>query len=219
MQNKFKVGDKVRRIEGEFNGMEPGDIGTISQLDGYNGCRLKEYIGIGNHCLDKLELVEARPQYKADFGSSNTGGSGSTSIDYNSLYRTSAGEYLSTKQIADYHNHFGRFADKNIRVIPSISDHFILTKEEFKARYSKSQNDTSSEPIKNGLIKKTMDFIKKSFLSAEDKKLIKAGYLSENLELTQNGAKALQFISFEANKSKLVAMAEEQIAEVESTQL
>ncbi len=69
------------------------------------------------------------------------------------------------------------------------------------------------EPIKTSLITKTMNFIKKSLLSKDDKTLIKAGFMDENLNLTTTGKEANEYINFTANKAKLVEMAEEKIAE------
>jgi hypothetical protein len=58
-----------------------------------------------------------------------------------------------------------------------------------------------------------MNFIKKSLLSKDDKNLIKAGYMDDNMNLTSRGREALEFITFTENKAKLVEMAEAQIAE------
>jgi hypothetical protein len=69
------------------------------------------------------------------------------------------------------------------------------------------------EPINQSIIKKTMNFIKKALLSKDDKNLIKAGYMDDNMNLTNRGREALEFIIFTENKAKLVEMAEAQIAE------
>ena len=57
---KFKVGDKVRRIEGCHLRMIVGDTATIEEICG-NGVRLKEYKmwdGKGTHDRGNLKLVE-----------------------------------------------------------------------------------------------------------------------------------------------------------------
>ncbi len=73
--------------------------------------------------------------------------------------------------------------------------------------------EVEQEPINQSIIKKTMNFIKKSLLSKDDKNLIKAGYMDDNMNLTSRGREALEFITFTENKAKLVEMAEAQIAE------
>lgn len=69
------------------------------------------------------------------------------------------------------------------------------------------------QPIKQSITTKAMNFIKSALLSKEDKTLIKAGYLNEDLLLTSTGKSALEFIVFTANKKQLVTMAEEALAE------
>lgn len=68
---------------------------------------------------------------------------------------------------------------------------------------------------KQSLIEKTMNFIKNATLSKADKTLIKAGFMSEDMELTGQGIDALQFIQYKSVKDELVQMAEEQIKEDE----
>jgi hypothetical protein len=71
----------------------------------------------------------------------------------------------------------------------------------------------SDEPIKQSIITKSMNFIKSALLSKEDKTLIKAGYLNDDLSLTSTGKSALEFITFTSNKKQLVTMAEEALEE------
>jgi hypothetical protein len=73
--------------------------------------------------------------------------------------------------------------------------------------------DFAQEPIKQSITTKAMNFIKSALLSKEDKTLIKAGYLNDDLSLTSTGKSALEFITFTANKKQLVTMAEEALAE------
>ena len=58
MEHDFKVGDKVRRVSGAHNGMQPGCVGTVSEVmpDGIH-VSLKEYIGLGGHSTRNLEIV------------------------------------------------------------------------------------------------------------------------------------------------------------------
>jgi hypothetical protein len=74
-------------------------------------------------------------------------------------------------------------------------------------------SEAFSEPINQSIIKKTMNLIKKALLSKDDKNLIKAGYMDDNMNLTGRGREALEFITYTENKAKLVEMAEAQIAE------
>lgn len=55
---QFKVGDKVRRIEGSYQGMEVGDIGTVVCVD--SSCiKIKEFHrGQGRHDKSMFELVD-----------------------------------------------------------------------------------------------------------------------------------------------------------------
>ena len=71
--------------------------------------------------------------------------------------------------------------------------------------------------IKQPITKTIMNRIKTALLSKADKTLIKAGFLNQDLELSQKGEEAMQFIAFEANKKALVEMAEADIKEVEDT--
>lgn len=63
-------------------------------------------------------------------------------------------------------------------------------------------------------MKKVSNMMKR-LLDADTQKLVKAGYINGDLELTPEGHKALNTILFEENKAKLVKMAEEDIAEAE----
>jgi hypothetical protein len=60
--NKFKVGDKVRRIQGEHNGMKVGDESTITAI--YNTIDFEMAGFRGNcgtfHALYSFELVEPK---------------------------------------------------------------------------------------------------------------------------------------------------------------
>ena len=51
----FKIGDKVKRINGSFGGMNKGDIGTIIEIN-ESGLKLKEYVG--THVTYNLKLIE-----------------------------------------------------------------------------------------------------------------------------------------------------------------
>jgi len=57
MSEKFNIGDKVRRITGEHNGMMVGDEDVVSRL-GYFGNLSLEHFGIG-HSVNSLEFVES----------------------------------------------------------------------------------------------------------------------------------------------------------------
>jgi len=59
------------------------------------------------------------------------------------------------------------------------------------------------------------NLIKRASLSPEEKTLIKAGYMNDNLELTTEGKTALQFLSYMQHKEKFVEMAKETIKEIE----
>lgn len=106
------------------------------------------------------------------------------------------------------------------KVEPSISDSYFTTDmcgkiREFYLNPSKATGLLNQEfPINNqSIIKRTMNYFKKSLLSADDKTLIKAGFLNDDLELTNKGGKALQFIHLQAKKKELVEMAVESIEE------
>lgn len=100
--------------------------------------------------------------------------------------------FLSSTKLSDLP------ANQTITVVDNGRMHWTMTEE---------------EPINQSIIKKTMNFIKKSLLSKDDKNLIKAGYMDDNMNLTSRGREALEFITFTENKAKLVEMAEAQIAE------
>ena len=55
---KFKVGDVVERVIGEWNGMKVGDTGTVIEID-TTGVILKEWNGLGSHSESSLELKTA----------------------------------------------------------------------------------------------------------------------------------------------------------------
>lgn len=68
MKNKFKVGDKVRRIAAKFCGMRTGDFATVIEARNgdRDGVRLDKYRlehddrpGHGYHDVNNLELVGA----------------------------------------------------------------------------------------------------------------------------------------------------------------
>lgn len=55
---QFKVGDKVKRIAGQYHGMKAGDIGTVVDVDNL-GIKLKEfYQCAGYHDGKMFELVD-----------------------------------------------------------------------------------------------------------------------------------------------------------------
>jgi hypothetical protein len=61
MRKKFNIGDKVRRIEGEWCGMQPGHVGTIIGFgDDGEAMFLAEYsqAGRGGHSPKYFELVK-----------------------------------------------------------------------------------------------------------------------------------------------------------------
>lgn len=66
---------------------------------------------------------------------------------------------------------------------------------------------TNQKPMKklNAMMKKLLD--------ADTQKLVKAGFINGDLELTQQGKDALWSILFAANKAELVKLADEVIAE------
>lgn len=75
----------------------------------------------------------------------------------------------------------------------------------------------TTEPIiKPNTITKMTNFIKNALLSADDKALIKANYLNNDLSLTSDGKQALEFIAFTEHKKALVTMAKEAIAEAKA---
>lgn len=97
-------------------------------------------------------------------------------------------------------------------------DTFTISQEEYAARAVYiSDAYTPDKPIKQSIIKKTMNTFKKALLSADTKTLIKAGYMyDESLTLTHDGKEALNFILFEANKKALIDSAKEVIKENEA---
>ena len=69
MTNKFKVGDRVRRIcDSSSTDMQVGDIGRVTKVDDDGGLHvLKEGATLGNyHCADNVELVEraSKPEFE-----------------------------------------------------------------------------------------------------------------------------------------------------------
>ncbi len=53
MENEFRVGDRVERIENAYNGMGVGDVGAIIDM-GVGGIALKEWGGGHDHSNLKL---------------------------------------------------------------------------------------------------------------------------------------------------------------------
>ena len=53
----FQVGDTVRRIKGEHNGMEIGDIATVKEIETLGSFYLVDYPGIGGHFPEYFELA------------------------------------------------------------------------------------------------------------------------------------------------------------------
>lgn len=70
--------------------------------------------------------------------------------------------------------------------------------------------------VKTKLTMKVSSLFKR-LVDADTQALVKAGYLNNNLELTDEGENALMAILFEANKPALVKLANEQIAENEKS--
>jgi hypothetical protein len=59
----FKIGDRVRRLEDEYCGMNPGDIGTIVGFNDVGDISILEYGGIKKrHSAWKFELVKEKPK-------------------------------------------------------------------------------------------------------------------------------------------------------------
>jgi hypothetical protein len=60
---KFKVGDKVRRLKNEFGKMKPGNIGTIKSIENKIDIKLIEFDG--EHDVRNFELVQSsEPVYE-----------------------------------------------------------------------------------------------------------------------------------------------------------
>ena len=60
----FKIGDRVRRISGEYLGMTPGDVGTVVGINSL-GVELAEFSEDGtrgSHDVRKLVLIEDSPR-------------------------------------------------------------------------------------------------------------------------------------------------------------
>lgn len=61
--SKFKVGDKVKRLDGNFNNMVVGDTGIITNISRFtNNLKIKEFPGYGHHNFTKFELVTEKQQ-------------------------------------------------------------------------------------------------------------------------------------------------------------
>lgn len=56
--SKFRVGDKVRRINGDWHGMKVGDVGVVSAA---GPARVAVFDVCGTMDVDNLELVESVP--------------------------------------------------------------------------------------------------------------------------------------------------------------
>lgn len=65
----------------------------------------------------------------------------------------------------------------------------------------------------NKTMLKTIGVMMKKLLDADTQKLVKAGFINGDLELTSDGMKALTAVLFDANKAALVAEADIVIAE------
>ena len=63
------------------------------------------------------------------------------------------------------------------------------------------------------MIKETMNFIKKATLSKDDRTLLKAGFMDENMNLTHSGREAIEYLNYNSVKVDLVKMAVEAIEE------
>lgn len=53
----FKVGDRVRRTEGQYGGMKVGDVGTVYEVDPIHGVRIREYDLAQCHSVSNLVKV------------------------------------------------------------------------------------------------------------------------------------------------------------------
>lgn len=56
---KFKVGDKVKRINGNHGGMSIGDIGIIIEIENDGGLRIRKFDTEGTHDNSNFELVSS----------------------------------------------------------------------------------------------------------------------------------------------------------------
>jgi len=61
-----------------------------------------------------------------------------------------------------------------------------------------------------------MNYLQKLFLGAGTKVLLEAGYISEDMYLTDKGSRALQSILVETHNTKLVEMAKADIVELKA---
>ena len=64
---------------------------------------------------------------------------------------------------------------------------------------------------------KKLGIMMKKILDTDVQSLVKAGFINGDLELTNEGMKALTAVLFDANKAALVVMANEMIAEEENS--
>lgn len=67
--------------------------------------------------------------------------------------------------------------------------------------------------IKQKTVMSKVGIMMKKLLDADTQKLVKAGFINGNLELTEEGQTHLNSVVFETNKAALVTLAEEKIAE------
>lgn len=59
----FKIGDRVKRIEDDYQEMFPGDIGTVIAVDIFGDIAIEEFGGSGKfHSAYKFELVKEKPK-------------------------------------------------------------------------------------------------------------------------------------------------------------
>ena len=67
-EHTFKVGDRVRRIHSNHNGMHTGDEGTVSKKEPFSseGIMIKEFPGLGYHASYNFELISPAGPIKGD---------------------------------------------------------------------------------------------------------------------------------------------------------
>lgn len=111
MTVEFKVGDRVRRINDNFAGINVGDIGTIEEIKSEwwgSTIVLKEYDFKNGFTYDKFELVEAAftPTFKA--GDRVVGVQPGSGVQEGAYYTVTEDSYLSYgEEVVDLEGHLG----------------------------------------------------------------------------------------------------------------
>jgi hypothetical protein len=231
--SKFKVGDRLKQVKG---GNVPELKGQIIEINTTEGTYY--YCNNGTYTEDYLEdnfKPITSPQYQPIIPKVGEKYRVVKDIHHG---RYEKGEIVSFNDVSQ--DKYGYIKDSNGFSIRGTTDyltteylelveepeteHFVMgdclrkIAEHSAYRYMGFEGTTGMEtyqpePINQSIITKSMNFIKNALLSKEDKTLIKAGFLNEDLSLTSQGKQALEFITFKASKKELVTMAEEQIAE------